>query len=148
MHVCVCERERQTDRHKGSEGDAASRPATLLGEEHDWGILSTVERTFFFFLLRQLRDIFVRKVESKSSSWDEPACRGRTGTGGRLGRHVRVLNLSGRHSWSGIWGRFPWWRHKAGGTHLDTSMGDGGALRLLQPHPVVFKASLYYFLTK
>lgn len=42
-HACACVR------HKGSEGDAASRPAALLGEEHDWGILSTVERTFFFF---------------------------------------------------------------------------------------------------
>lgn len=47
-HVCVCDRETHADRHKGGEGEAASRPSALLSEEHDWGILSTVERIFIF----------------------------------------------------------------------------------------------------
>lgn len=146
MCVCVRERDRQTQRKCGRRSIKTCRSTgwrAWLGNS-----FYCRNNFFFFFLLRQLRDIIVRKVESKSSSWDEPAYRGTADTGGRLGKHVRVLNLSGRHSWSGMWGRFPWWGHKAGGTNLDTGRGDGGALRLLQPHPVLFKASLYYFLTK
>lgn len=33
--------------HREGKGEAAaSRPVTLLGKEHDWGILSTVESIF------------------------------------------------------------------------------------------------------